>query len=73
MLPTMTLDEIRERLQALQDNDQMITKGAYSPTAVDLPDGILPFVELHMAYLRTHKNVNPAHYLSNLNIMLRVR
>lgn len=69
----MSHEEIRQQLQDMQDDEQMITKSAYSPTAIDLPGNKLPFVDLHLMYLKNHKNINPSHYLSNLKIMLKVR
>ena len=71
MPPTLTVDEITERLEALQSNPKMVTKSIYSPTAIDYPDHQLPFVQVHLAYLRRHRNVNPAQYLSNLEIMIK--
>jgi hypothetical protein len=67
----MTLEEITEKLNLLQSDPDMATKGAYSPTAVDYPQHQLPFVEVHLAYLRKNKHVNPEQYLSNLVIMIK--
>ena len=69
----MTTEEITTRLEELQSDPKMVTKSAYSPTAVDYPDNQLPFVQIHLAYLRKHHQVNPAHYLSNLEIMIKQR
>lgn len=69
----MTVEEVTEKLQSLQDDPSMRTKSAYSPTASDWPDNRLPFVEIHLAYLRTHKTVNPAQYISNLELMIKRR
>jgi hypothetical protein len=51
----------------------MQTLSKYSPTAAAWPDSRLPFVEIHLAYLRTHKTVNPAHYISNLELIIKKR
>lgn len=69
----MTLEEITEKLQELQDDPSMNTKGIYSPTATEYPEGVLPFKEVHLAYLRKNKHVNPAQYISNLEIMIKRR
>lgn len=73
MQPQMTIEEITTKLEQLQSNPKMVTKSAYSPSAVDYPDNKLPFVQIHLAYLRKHHQVNPAHYLSNLEIMIKQR
>jgi hypothetical protein len=69
----MTTEEVTAKLQSLQDDPSMATVGKYSPTALEWPDGQLPFIEIHLAYLRAHKLVNPAHYLSNLELMIKKR
>jgi len=69
----MTLDEAAAKLQALQDDPTMKTVSKYSPTALDWPDNQLPFVEIHLAYLRSHKLVDPTHYISNLELMIKKR
>lgn len=69
----ISLEAIRERLIEMQDNPRMVTKSMYSPTAGEYPDSQLPFVEIHLAYLRKNKLVDPAKYISNLEIMITQR
>lgn len=69
----MTIDEVKAKLQSLQDDPTMKTVSKYSPTAPEWPDNRLPFVEVHLAYLRTHKLVDPIHYISNLELMIKKR
>jgi hypothetical protein len=69
----MTVDEITTKLETMQSDPKMVTKSAYSPAAVDYPDNQLPFVQVHLAYLKKHQKVNPAQYISNLEIMIRQR
>jgi hypothetical protein len=69
----MTLDEITVKLEQMQSDPTMVTKGIYSPSANEFPGNQLPFVEIHLAYLRKHQGVNPSHYLSNLQIMIKQR
>lgn len=69
MLP----EEVTTRLTDLLNNPEMITLDAYSPDATNYPDGRISFVEQHLRYLRTHKNVDPAHYISNLELMIKKR
>jgi hypothetical protein len=73
MMDVMTFDEIKEKLQAYEDDPTMATAGRYSPSACDWPDNILPFSEIHLAYLRKNKSMNPVHYLSNLELMIKNR
>jgi hypothetical protein len=73
MSPVMTLDEITGKLEQMQSDPSMVTKSIYSPNATEYPDNQLPFVEIHLAYLRKHHGVNPSHYLSNLQIMIKQR
>lgn len=68
----MTLDEAKVKLRSFEDNPHMNTVGRYSPTACEWPDNILPFSEIHLAYLRKNKAVNPLHYLSNLELMIKI-
>lgn len=68
---TMSLAEVREVLEAMQNDPTMITDSAYSPDTEKWPDNRIPFVEIHMAYLKSHKHVDPEHYLSNLRLMIR--
>ena len=69
----MTIDEVKTKLQSLQDDPTMKTVSKYSPTAPEWPDNRLPFVEVHLAYLRAHKLVDPIHYISNLELMIKKR
>ena len=73
MQPAMTTDEISAKLEELQSDPTMVTKSMYSPAAIDYPNSQLPFVQIHLAYLRKNKHVNPAQYISNLQIMIKKR
>lgn len=72
MLPFMTIDEAKAKLLSFEADPTMKTVGRYSPTATEWPDNILPFSEIHLAYLIKNKSVNPAQYLSNLEIMIKI-
>lgn len=69
----MTFDEVRVELSKMQADPTMITNSKYSPTAHEYPEGQMPFVEIHLAYLRKNKLVNPSQYISNLAIMIKQR
>lgn len=70
---SITLEEVKNKLDVLLADPNMITLDAYSPDADSYPDGRISFVEQHLRYLRTHKNVDPIHYLSNLELMIKRR
>jgi hypothetical protein len=69
----MTLEAATTELETMQSDPMFITESIYSPTAFDFPDRILPFVQVHLTYLRKHKQVDPAGYISNLKIMIKRR
>ena len=73
MPPMMTVDEITAKLEEMQSDPNMVTKSSYSPAAVDYPDNQMPFVQVHLTYLKKHQKINPAHYISNLEIMIKQR
>ena len=68
-LPT----DVIEKLNALHADPNMITLDAYSPDAEQNANGRISFVERHIRYLQTHKNVDPTHYISNLELMIKKR
>ncbi len=70
---TITQDEVAARLNELLADPNMITLDAYSPDTESFPDNRISFVDQHLRYLRTHKNVDPANYLSNLELMIKKR
>lgn len=71
--PFMSLEEIRTKLKKLEEDPTMQTRDAYTPKLEAWPDGRMPFAEVHLNYLRTHKHVNPAQYISNLELMIKKR
>lgn len=73
MFATMTRDEVLVELNTMENDPGMVTKHAYSPNTELWPDNRIPFVEVHLAYLKSHKNVDPKNYLSNLRLMIKNR
>lgn len=69
----MTAEEIITKLKEFETNPNMVTESIYSPLAGEYANSQMPFAETHMNYLRKHKHVNAAHYLSNLKIMITKR
>lgn len=73
MFTMMTAEEVLVALKDMEQDSTLITKDAYSPNAELYPDGRIPFVDIHMAYLKSHKHVDPRNYLSNLRLMIKIR
>ena len=69
----MTLDEIKAKLLSLEKDPTMKTVSRYSPAATQWPGRMLPFSEVHLTYLSKNKAVNPAQYISNLELMIKIR
>lgn len=69
----MTPDEVLAKLQAMFVDPHMITADAYTPDTENYPDGRISFVDQHLRYLKAHKNVDPVHYISNLELMIKRR
>lgn len=65
--------EIERRLRAMVEDTSFNTESGYSSNGILYPDNIMPFVDKHMAYLRSHSGINPQQYLSNLRLMTRIR
>ncbi len=62
-----------DALRKMADDAAFITEPGYSPNSELYPSHVIPFVEKHIEYLRTHPGTDPQHYLSNLRLMTRVR
>ena len=63
----------RQALEALVDSEGYNTNDGYSSDAEKYPDGVMPFVDKHMEYLRTHPMISVDHYLANLRLRTRAR
>jgi hypothetical protein len=69
------LDEsgVEQKLLAMMTDESLNTATSYSANAALYPDGEIPFVDKHMAYLMSHPKVDFNHYLGNLRLMLKKR
>lgn len=66
--------EVREKLEAMENDPTLNTRASsYSANSELYPDGQIPFVDKHIAYLMDHPRVDYNQYLSNLRLMLKVR
>jgi hypothetical protein len=65
--------EAREKLVELVKNDQYNTDDGFSADSEQYPSGVIPFVDKHMEYLRTHPKISVDHYVANLRLRTRTR
>ena len=66
--------EVRQTLQDMETNPVLNTRTTtYSANVKLYPDGQMPFVEKHIAYLMNHPKLDPQQYLANLRLMLKRR
>jgi len=64
----MEEQEIRETLERMEKDQQLVTTSAYRADISRWADNKMPFVEVHLAYLKAHANLDPKTYLSNLRL-----
>jgi len=65
--------DILSALKVMETDQSLVTKSAYRANSDLWPGNRISFVDAHLAYLKSHPAVNPAHYLSNLRLMLRIK
>jgi hypothetical protein len=65
--------EVERILKMMVANEIYNTESSYSANSELYPDNRIPFVNKHMAYLRSHPATDPEQYLANLRLMTRVR
>lgn len=64
---------IEQMLVQMAEDGAYNTKSTYSADAIQYPDNLIPFVDKHMNYLKTHPSLDPQHYLANLRLMTKIR
>ena len=65
--------DILSALKVMETDQSLVTKSAYRANSDLWPGNRISFVDAHLAYLKSNPAVNPAHYLSNLRLMLRIK
>jgi hypothetical protein len=65
--------EFVEKLKTMAQDTAFNTESSYSANSDLYPDNLIPFVNKHINYIRSHPATDPQHYLSNLRLMTRVR
>lgn len=63
----------KKQLQNMLTDDAYMTAPSYSANTGLYPNNLIPFVDKHMEYLRSHPSTNPVHYLSNLRLISRLQ
>jgi hypothetical protein len=72
-LPTeMTEEDIKQALSSMDQDASLNTLPGYVRTPPDSIE-LMPFQELHLAYLMGHPKINAANYLTNLRVMIKQR
>lgn len=64
---------IRETLRDMMGNTKYNTASSYSSDTEQYPDKLIPFDDKHMNYLTSHPRLDADMYISNLQLMTRVR
>lgn len=62
---------IKEILVLIDTSDDYNSSASYSPNTELYEDNLIPFVDKHMAYIRSHPSLNAMQYVSNLKIVSR--
>lgn len=69
----MNAEDARQALLEMLEDASYRTDPGYSINTELYPDNAIPFIEEHMNYIKKHPQTDPAHYLSNLRLMLKIR
>ena len=73
VLKRLSEGDVETKLRVMEKDLALNTVSSYSANAELYPDGQIPFVEKHIAYLMSHPSVSHDHYLANLRLMLKKR
>lgn len=65
--------EMQAILKAMEADPSLPTKSVYRANTELWPNNRMSFVDYHLAYIKAHPSLNPRHYLSNLQLMIRKR
>ncbi len=63
--------DIKQALEKMVSDPNMITKSGYRANAEQWPDNRISFIDMHLTYLKAHPAVDPELYLSNLRLKIR--
>lgn len=69
----ITEEEIRAVLVAMEQDPRYNTLPGYTANVNLWSDNSMPFIEVHLQYLKTHPSLDPEHYLANLKLMTKRR
>lgn len=66
-------EALLKKLQEMHESELYLTDSSYSPKSEIYSNNLIPFIDKHVNYIRTHPQMNPLQYISNLQISTRVR
>jgi hypothetical protein len=66
-------EEFIKALRAMVADNTYNTQSGFSANSQLYPDHLIPFVDKHIDYIRSHPSTDPHHYLSNLRLITRRR
>ncbi len=64
-------DEIISALKQMKRNALYLTEPTYRGNAEKWPNNQISFIDYHIAYLKSHPQVNPDHYIANLKLVFK--
>ena len=64
---------LKAKLVHMDTSEGYQTKASYSPNSDLYEDNLIPFVDKHLNYIRSHPSLDPDQYIANLQILTRVR
>lgn len=72
-LPTLEETEFLKKLQDMEKDDKYHTESRYSGNTEKYPNNQISFSQWHMAHIKKFPNVDPNHYIANLQLMVQIR
>lgn len=73
MFNSCEITEIEEALISMERDKSFNTGSSYSADSNLYPDNQMSFTRKHMAYLKSHPQLDPDHYLANLRLRIKTR
>lgn len=64
---------IRAMLHDMELNTSYNTVSSYGANQTLYPDNVMSFTDKHLSYIKSHPNLDPEQYLSNLRLKIKKR
>jgi len=65
--------EFKEKLLQMHTSEKYMTASSYSSKSELYADNLIPFIDKHMNYIKSHPQLDPDQYLANLQIVTKIR